>query len=33
MATPLEHEPIEIGERFLAQHGWTVGKHDRSMGE
>src|ERR671914_1256387 len=22
MATPLEHEPIEVGERFLAKHGW-----------
>jgi AhpD family alkylhydroperoxidase len=29
MATPLEDEPIAIGERFLARHGWTVGKHAR----
>jgi uncharacterized peroxidase-related enzyme len=27
MATPLEDEPIEIGEKFLASHGWNVGKH------
>jgi alkylhydroperoxidase family enzyme len=27
MATPLEEEPIEIGEKFLAAHGWRVGKH------
>ena len=27
MATPLEHEPSEIGERFLAKHGWQPGKH------
>jgi uncharacterized peroxidase-related enzyme len=27
MATPLEAEPIEIGEKFLAPHGWSVGKH------
>jgi uncharacterized peroxidase-related enzyme len=27
MATPLEDEPIEIGENFLASHGWNVGKH------
>ena len=27
MATPLEAEPIEIGERFLAPHGWDVAKH------
>lgn len=26
-ATPLEQEPIEIGERFLAKHGWQPGKH------
>ena len=29
MATPLEVEPIEIGEQFLASHGWSVGKHRR----
>lgn len=27
MATPLEPEPIEVGERFLAPQGWHPGKH------
>lgn len=27
MATPLEAEPVEVGERFLAAHGWTPAKH------
>lgn len=27
MATPLEAEPVEVGERFLAAHGWTSAKH------
>ena len=27
MATPLEGEPTEIGERFLAGRGWAPGKH------
>ena len=27
LATPLEHEPIEVGEKLLAGHGWSVGKH------
>jgi uncharacterized peroxidase-related enzyme len=27
MATPLEPEPIEVGERFLASQGWHPGKH------
>lgn len=27
LATPLEEEPIEIGEKYLAAHGWRVGKH------
>jgi uncharacterized peroxidase-related enzyme len=27
LATPLEREPIEIGERFLATRGWSPGKH------
>ena len=27
MATPLEAEPIEVGEQYLASHGWEVGKH------
>ena len=29
MATPLEEEPIEVGERLLAERGWTPGKHLR----
>jgi alkylhydroperoxidase family enzyme len=29
MATPLEEEPIEVGEKLLASHGWIVGKHRR----
>ena len=29
MATPLEEEPIHVGEKFLAGHGWKVGKHAR----
>lgn len=29
MATPLEEEPIEVGEKFLAPHGWNVGRHKR----
>ena len=27
MATPLEEEPVEVGERFLAAHGWSAAKH------
>lgn len=27
LATPLEDEPVAIGEKFLAPHGWSVGKH------
>jgi uncharacterized peroxidase-related enzyme len=27
MATELEASPIEAGKRFLAQQGWSVGKH------
>jgi len=27
MATLLEEEPIEIGNRHLAKKGWSVGKH------
>ena len=23
MATPLEEEPLEVGERFLAKHGYA----------
>jgi len=29
MATPLEEEPIEVGQRVLAERGWTPGKHAR----
>ena len=29
MATPLEEEPIHVGEKFLAGHGWSAGKHLR----
>lgn len=27
LATPLEREPIEVGEKFLAKKGWSPGKH------
>jgi uncharacterized peroxidase-related enzyme len=27
LATPLEDEPIAIGEKYLAAHGWSAGKH------
>ncbi len=29
LATPLEDEPIAIGEKYLAPRGWSVGKHNR----
>ena len=29
MGTPLEAEPLEVGARLLASHGWTPGKHAR----
>lgn len=29
MATPLEDEPIHVGEKHLAKSGWDVGKHQR----
>jgi uncharacterized peroxidase-related enzyme len=29
MATELESSPLEAGRRFLAEKGWTVGKHTR----
>lgn len=32
LATPLEREPIEVGEKFLAGHGWSVGKHSGAEG-
>ena len=27
LATPLEEEPIAVGEKYLASHGWTPAKH------
>jgi len=27
MATPLEEEPMRIGERHLTKHGWSPGRH------
>lgn len=27
LATPLEAEPVEVAEKFLAEQGWEVGKH------
>ena len=29
LATPLEEEPIEVGRKILAPHGWSVGPHRR----
>jgi len=29
MGTPLEEEPIEVGNKYLAARGWRVGKHAR----
>jgi uncharacterized peroxidase-related enzyme len=29
MGTPLEDEPLAAGERYLANRGWTPGKHRR----
>ena len=29
MATPLEEEPVHVGEKHLAKNGWSVGKHVR----
>ena len=29
MGTPLEEEPIHVGEKYLASHGWSAGKHAR----
>jgi alkylhydroperoxidase family enzyme len=29
MATPLEDEPMEVGETHLARHGWSAGQHRR----
>jgi uncharacterized peroxidase-related enzyme len=30
MATPLEDEPTEAGQKFLSGRGWSPGKHARS---
>jgi len=30
LGTPLEEQPLAVGERFLAPHGWTPGKHGRA---
>jgi uncharacterized peroxidase-related enzyme len=27
MGTPLEDEPMEVGEKYLAPRGWSAGKH------
>jgi len=27
MLTPLEDEPLAVGERYLAKHGWAAGAH------
>jgi uncharacterized peroxidase-related enzyme len=29
LATPLEEEPIHVGEKHLASHGWSAAKHLR----
>ena len=29
MATPLEDEPMAVGEKHLASHGWSAGPHRR----
>ncbi len=29
MGTPLEDEPLAVGEHYLAQRGWSPGKHRR----
>jgi alkylhydroperoxidase family enzyme len=29
MATPLEHEPDEVGQKYLASLGWSAGQHKR----
>jgi len=28
-ATPLEDEPIEVGQKYLVRGGWEIGKHHR----
>ena len=27
MATPLETEPLEVAQKYLAPHGWKPGRH------
>jgi uncharacterized peroxidase-related enzyme len=29
MGTPLEEEPVAVGEKYLAARGWSAGKHAR----
>jgi alkylhydroperoxidase family enzyme len=29
MGTPLEPAPIQVGNKYLAAHGWNVVKHSR----
>ena len=29
MGTPLEDEPIEVGQKYLTRGGWVIGKHQR----
>jgi alkylhydroperoxidase family enzyme len=29
LATPLEDEPIDVGQKYLARGGWEIGKHRR----
>jgi hypothetical protein len=29
LATPLEDEPIEVGQKYLSRGGWEIGKHHR----
>jgi len=30
IGTPLEEEPLTVGEKFLAPRGWSAGKHAQS---
>lgn len=32
MGTPLEDEPLAVGAKFLAPHGWAAGKHALAPG-
>jgi len=29
LGTPLEGEPMAVGRKFFAPHGWSAGKHAR----